>query len=278
VATVRSDTPDPNPDNNRAQVNLNVTAVADLSLTKSDAPDPAIAGTSLTWTLTLTNSGPSPASNVSITDNVPAGVVVTSISGTGGATCNSGAPGDPLLPATCYFNTVPSGGVRTMTIVATIKSGTTGILENDARAWSDTFDTNNANNLATTITTVNTSADVALTFSSDAPTAKPSTTIHYKVTVDNLGPSDAVGVVVTVNLPPAKSGYYVSDDGGCSLQNITLTCQLGTVVAGSPTRTILVDWFVQGAKFPIIASASVAALTPDPVPGNNTATVSVGKK
>ena len=151
-----------------------------------------------------------------------------------------------------------------MTIVATIKSGTTGTLENDARVWSDTFDANNANDLATTITTVATSADLALAFTSDAPTAKPSTTIHYKVTVNNQGTSDAVGMVVTVNLPPLKSGTFVSDNGGCTLQNVTLTCPLGTVVAGSPTRTTLIDWFVQGAKFPVVASASVGAQTSDP--------------
>jgi uncharacterized repeat protein (TIGR01451 family) len=150
-------------------------------------------------------------------------------------------------------------------------------LENDARVWSDTFDPNNGNDLATTLTTVATSADLALTFTSDAAKAKPSTTIHYQVTVNNLGPSDAVGAVVTVNLPPLKSGTFVSDNGGCTLQNVTLTCPLGTVVAGSPTRTILIDWFVQGAKFPVVASASVAAQTSDPATANNSATVSVAK-
>jgi uncharacterized repeat protein (TIGR01451 family) len=126
-------------------------------------------------------------------------------------------------------------------------------------------------------TTVAASADLALTFTSDTPTTKPSSTIHYKVTVNNLGPSDASGVVVTVNLPPLKSGYYVSDDGGCTLSNVTLTCPLAVVTAGSPTRTIFIDWFVQGSKFPVIASASVASPTPDPVAGNNSATVSVAK-
>lgn len=277
VATVRSDTPDPVAANNRAVVTLTIESVADLSLTKSDAPDPVIAGTSLTWTLTLTNNGPSSASNVTVADDVPAGVTVTSISGSGGAVCHSGSPGDPLLPATCEFGTVPSGGSRTMTIVALVGSGTKGTLQNNARVSSDTFDDNNANDLAATTTTVALSADLALTFTSEAPTAKPSTTIHYKVTVDNLGPSDADGVVVTVKLPPLKSGYYVSDNGGCTLSNVTLTCPLGTIVAGSPTRTIFIDWFVQGSKFPVVATASVASPTPDPVLGNNSATVSVAK-
>jgi uncharacterized repeat protein (TIGR01451 family) len=277
VATVRSDTPDPDTSNNSATVTLTVASVANLSLTKSDAPDPVVAGTPITWSLTVSNSGPSKAVNVVVADNVPAGVVVTSITGSG-ASCVSGVPGDPFLPATCNFGTLNSGTSRTMTINARVKSGTTGILENDARASSDTFDRNNSNNLATTFTDVSTSADLALTFTSDSPTTKPSSTIHYKLTVRNLGPSDAQGVVATVTLPPPKSGYYLRDDGGCTLQNATLTCPIGTFVAGAPTRTIFIDWFVQGSKFPIVSSATVGSDTSDPVPGNNSASVSVAKK
>lgn len=275
---VSSPTPDPNPANNTASTSLTIRAVSDLSLTKTAAPSPVIAGTNITWTLTLSNAGPSAATNVVVSDDVPNGVVVQSVTGTGGASCVSGQPGNPALPARCSFGSVASGGSRTMTIVATVKSGTKGVLENDARVSSDAVDPNNANDSATTFTNVTQSANLALTFTADSSTAKPSTTIHYKVTVDNLGPSDADGVVVTVHLPPAKSGYYVKDDGGCTLSNVTLTCPLGTFVAGAPTRTILIDWFVQGSKFPIVASASVASPTPDPVTSNNSASFSVGKQ
>ena len=98
---------------------------------------------------------------------------------------------------------------------------------------------------------MNTSADLALTFTSDAPKAKPSTTIHYKVTVDNLGRSDADGVVVrSAHFHQPRAAPDVSNNAGCTLSNITLTCPLGTVIAGSPTREILVDWFVQGLEVP----------------------------
>jgi uncharacterized repeat protein (TIGR01451 family) len=277
LATVRSDTPDPNPDNNSVTVSLTVGSVANLGLTKAAGPEPVVAGTNITWTLTVTNTGPSTATNVVVEDDVPAGVTVISATGTGGATCTTGVPGDPSLPATCHFGTLANGASRTMTIVARVKSGTKGTLENDARVFSDTFDPDNSNNLATTLTTVGQSADLALTFAADSPTTKPSSTIHYRVTVNNLGPSDAEGVVVTVNLPPLKSGYYVSDDGGCTLSNVTLTCPIGTFVAGGPTRTIFIDWFVQGAKFPVDASASVTSATPDPNLANNSASFTVTK-
>jgi uncharacterized repeat protein (TIGR01451 family) len=277
VATIRSDTPDPDDTNNRATASLTVGSVADLSLTKSAAPTPVIAGTNITWTLTAMNGGPSTASNVVVADDVPAGVTVLSASGSGGATCNPGVPGDPAQPATCSFGSLANGASRTMTIVAKVNSGTKGVLVNNARVSSDTFDPNNTNNLASTTTTVALSADLALTFTADSPTAKPSSTIHYKVTLDNLGPSDAEGVVVTVQLPPLKSGNYVSDSGGCTLSNVTLTCPIGTFAAGAPTRVIFIDWFVQGSKFPVVASASVTSSTPDPVAANNSASFTVTK-
>ncbi len=49
-------------------------------------------------------------------------------------------------------------------------------------------------------------------------------------------------------------------------------------MAGAPTKTIFIDWFVQGSKFPIVASATVGPTATDPVLGNNSASSSVGKK
>lgn len=279
-ASVRSDTPDPDASNNDAIVTLTVSGVADLSLTKT-GPVSVVAGTPITWSLSLSNAGPSTAKNVVVTDNVPAGVVITSVSGTGGASCSTGVPGVPIQPTTCGFGSLASGASRTMTINATVKSGTKGSLENDARISSDTFDANNANDLTSSLTAVTQSADLAIGLTSDPTPAqgyKPSTTIHYNVTVDNNGPSDADAVAVTVTLPPLKSGFYVKDDGGCTLSNVTLTCPMGTFVASGPTKSIFIDWFVQGAKGPVTTTASVGSSTPDPSAANNTASVTIDKK
>ena len=278
-ASVRSDTPDPDASNNDVTVSLTVSSLADLSVTKT-GPASVVAGTPIQWSLSLSNSGPSTAKNVVVTDTVPAGVVITSVSGSG-ASCTTGAAGDPFQPTTCNYGSIASGAGRTMTINATVKSSTKGSLENDARISSDTFDANNANDLTHSLTSVTQSADLAIGLTSDPTPAqgyKPSTTIHYKVTVNNGGPSDADAVTVTVTLPPAKSGSYVKDDGGCTLSNVTLTCPVGTFPAGGPTKTIFIDWAVQGAKGPVTTTAVVSSPTPDPVAANNTASVTVDKK
>jgi len=69
------------PDNAYGQGRLDVLAAYDsllgsaqLSITKLDTPDPVGVGLTLTYTLVVTNAGPSTASVVTVTDELPAGV------------------------------------------------------------------------------------------------------------------------------------------------------------------------------------------------------------
>ena len=64
---------DPDGSNDDATEATAVDEQADLSITKSDDADPVTAGTDLTYTLVVTNDGPSDATNVEVTDAVPAG-------------------------------------------------------------------------------------------------------------------------------------------------------------------------------------------------------------
>jgi uncharacterized repeat protein (TIGR01451 family) len=395
TVTVSSDTPDPNPGNNTATVNLTATALADLSLMKSGPPT-VDAGNSITWTLTAANGGFSDASNVEITDTVPAGVTITSVS-MPGATCSTGVAGNPAEPTVCQLGTLPALATSTtMTIIAIVNPQTTGTLLNNASVTSSTFDPNLSNNLASTsttvnvvsglsvvkvaassviagtplsykitvsnsgpststsitltdplpsgetflstggvgtcgfvsgtntvtctlpnldpnasevvyiytnvkssaqgslvntatvtgtgsapamgtaTTTVNTSADLAIVLTSDATAYKPSTTIHYDITVTNSGPSDARNVVIVQNLPTAKNGYYVSNNlPGCPPPiGLTLTCSYTTVpllvtIPSGGSVSFQVNFFIIGNKGTITSSATVSSATPDPNTANN---------
>jgi len=125
---------------------------ANLKITKSDSPDPARVGSNLTYTIGVENLGPTPATGVTVTDNLPKGVDLVSATGPGGAcavqggkvTCGIGAL-DPVG--------VNYGGARvTATIVVVPRA--TGTIRNTASVKGDQKDPDNGNNKATASTRV----------------------------------------------------------------------------------------------------------------------------
>jgi uncharacterized repeat protein (TIGR01451 family) len=82
----------------------------DLQIQKTDSPNPVNVGGTLTYTLTARNNGPSTATQVVITDSLPATVTYLSSSSTQGTCSNSGQL------VTCAIGTMPAGGTVTVTI------------------------------------------------------------------------------------------------------------------------------------------------------------------
>ena len=280
VAQARSDTPDPNGNNNQATSSIAFTAVADVAITAITAtPNPVTAGTTLTKTITIHNGGPSIAQAVVLQDTVPAGVTITSVTGSNGAGCTAGVPGDSTQPATCSYGNLNSGDTRTMTILVKVNAQTTGILHDDARVSSSTFDPNLSNNLAHTDTTVQASADLSTTITATPNPVTAGTALSYQITVSNAGPSTAVAVTLTDTLPAAlnfTSASTSAQGGSCGFQvnTNTVQCQLGNVDPGQSAVVYIYEQVSSAATGTILDSASAASSTPDPVPGNNTGNVS----
>jgi uncharacterized repeat protein (TIGR01451 family) len=94
TAVVTSDTVDPDPSDNDASVRVTVLPTsspeADLSIVKTASPNPALLGAPLTYTLAVTNDGPDDASNVRVTDTLPAGVRFDASTSTQGCTAGTG--------------------------------------------------------------------------------------------------------------------------------------------------------------------------------------------
>ncbi len=94
TATVESPTPDPDPDNNTDSAELIVDPTADLKITKT-APATANAHQQFTYTMLVENLGPSEATNVVISDPLPAGLnFISSADCDAVMTCRPG--NDPL--------------------------------------------------------------------------------------------------------------------------------------------------------------------------------------
>jgi len=128
----------------------------------------------------------------------------------------------------------------------------------------------------TTARTVNTgviaAADLQVSLTSEADVYKPSTIIHYRITVTNQGLSDARNVQVTQVLPDTKTAIYDSNDAGCPAPaGGTFTCGLGAIRAGE-TKTVQLNLLIRGNKRTITQTATVSSTTTDPWTDNNSDT------
>jgi len=272
TATVSSTTPDPNPGNNTStDLGPVPTASADLSITKTHTGD-FTAGSQGTYTLTVTNNGPSDAEAPVVTDTLPTGLTYVSATGTGW-TC--GASGQTV---TCTATGPLAAGATagSITLVVQVASAALGSVANTASVSSPTFDPNPGNNTATNVATIVASADLAMTKTHDPSSSfTPGTQATYTLGVRNHGPSDAVAPVVTDTLPTGLT--YVSATGTgwtCGASGQTVTCTATGPLVGNTTASpiqlvVTVASNYLGAA--ITNTASVTSTTPDPNPGNNTA-------
>ncbi|HEV2198599.1 MAG TPA: DUF11 domain-containing protein [Bryobacteraceae bacterium] len=279
--SVTSTTPDPNNANNTATGAVTYISSADLSITKTALPSPVVAGANLTYIITASNAaGPSMATNVVVKDTLPGQVSVVSVTPSVG-TCSGGIPGNPAQPLICTLGSLIKGGSATITVVVKVNSSTPDgtILINNASIGSEINDPNNANNVATVYSPVVAHADLAIVKTSDKAIYKPTSTVTYTINVTNNGPSDALAVIVTDNLPTIKQAHYQSDTGGCTLTLATdvLTCNLGTMPTGT-TKSFNIYELIIGNKGAITNTASVTSATTDPNTANNTSTRIVGVK
>lgn len=265
---VDSDAFDPNTANNLTHVDTTVTTSADLGLTVAATPNPVTAGNSISYELTIANTGPSVARNVTLTDPVPSPVNVTSLAvSSPAASCDLRVNTNTVQ---CQAGDLAPGRSVVITVYGTVAASTpAGPLTDTASVTSSTADPVPANNSASVTTQVITRADLGIALTSDKDVYKPSTVIHYTITVTNGGPSDAQAVTTTQVLPDPKMAQYVSNDAGCAAPaGTTFTCALGTIPAGG-SRSYQLNILIRGNKGTISQTATVTSTTVDPNTGNN---------
>ena len=118
---------------------------ADLSITKSDSVDPVAAGTAFTYTVEVANSGAHTATDVVVTDTLPAEATLVS---------TAGCAEDPAGVPTCTLGDIAAGASKSFTVQTTVALGTSGTITNTAAVDSSTGDPNAANNAASENTDV----------------------------------------------------------------------------------------------------------------------------
>ena len=193
TATVYSPS-DPDFSNNIARAPVTAERVSRLAITKQASPNPAITGAPLTYQIVVRNEGPSAADGVVVSDLLPAGFTVTSVSSSQG-----GCAGLP-----CALGSLPPNAEATLTIVGLVDPLQSAPLVNTAAVTATTPLTNTELSQVTITTTVSALANLSLLLNS-TPTAIAGLTATVQAQVVNLGPSSAVGAIVTLTLPAGTS-------------------------------------------------------------------------
>lgn len=269
TATVSTSSFDTDPADNTATAVTTVTQSADLAVVKNAAAS-VLAGTNLTFSVTATNAGPSNATAVSISDTLPAGTTFVSATQTSGPAFTCGHAAGTI---TCTAATFDAGATATFDFVVTVLPGTSGLLTNTVAIAASTPDPSAANNSSTSITTVSSSADLAV-IKTAPPAAAVLTDVTFSVTLTNLGPSTASNVVLADAVPANTTFVSATQTSGplfaCSLAAGTITCSIASFDPGAAaTFSFVVTPTAEGS---LTNTATVTSTTADPVSPNNAST------
>lgn len=207
-----------------------ITPVSSVTVTKTATPNPVLAGNTITWTITATNAGPNPATNVVVSDTVPAGVTNIAASGAGW-TCS--------VVGQAVSCSRPTLAVGSATITVTGKApSSTGNITNTCVASADAGATFNVAGCNVT-TTVNANSSVVLTKTASAASLGAGSPISWTITATNNGPSPATNAVVTDSVPAGVTGISATGTGWtCSVSGQTVTCSRTSMPVGSSNITI----------------------------------------
>ncbi|MEO1645648.1 MAG: DUF11 domain-containing protein, partial [Chloroflexota bacterium] len=195
----------------------------DLAIEKVVNQEFPVEGDTISYTLTIDNNGPSDATNVVVTDTIPAGITFSRF-----------VP--PTLPCvfatgtlTCTFASLAAGDTIEIGIEATVDVGSGGMTINNVGIVDadepETDTNNNEDDVDITVQAV----DLALTKTVDPATPAEGDQITYRLTVVNNGPGNATGVVVTDDLNSIAGISYISDNSASTSTTYDETTGLWTI-------------------------------------------------
>ncbi len=278
TASITSSTTDPNLSNNQSQtvttaLECPITAGADLSISKT-GPSTIVRGGVVQYTLTALNAGPGTGTNIAFTDPIPAGLTFNASQSSGNCVQSSNN-------IVCNSLTLGSGQSASVTVSFNVPNTLTcnSTIANIASVSTSATDPNLSNNQSQTVTTTVTcppvtTADMAIQ-KTGTLTAVRGSNVIYTITVTNLGPATATGVVITDPIPAnlTYSSFTASSGVTCVATTTQIQCQAGTL-AINQSATITLTFTAQTVTsctqtITTTNIASVSAATTDPNTTNN---------
>lgn len=248
----------------------------DLGLTLTASPDPVVAGEPLTYTMTVTNSGNLDASGVMLTQTLPAGATLAK-QGTHGYCLPSTSPSCAgCREVVCTVGPLAQNGREIRTVAVAVERGRRAPLDSKASAQALEGDPTPAK--ADARTRVEAESDLSIEIDASPGTVRAGDgLLSYTLRIRNAGPSDALQVVVTDDLPDEVDLVSGCKPQGCSALRGTVTWTIERIRAGvTATLAPIVVRVRPSAKGTFTNRASVRTIEPgartDPRLGNNSKT------
>jgi large repetitive protein len=265
TATVTTPSTESTTTDNEDDAEVTVVPAADLGVTKT-APATVDAGGEIPYVLEVTNNGLSPATGVTLSDTLPAGVEF--VSADTGCTHAAGV-------VTCAVGDLAVDESRsyTVTVKAPYALGDQ-TLTNSVVVDGNEGDLVTTNDSAQATTTVGPSADLSIAKTAGGATAGGSA--NWTIVVRNDGPSTASPVTVTDTLPAGTSLQSATpSQGGCNAAGADVVCDLGALAPGGSAQGSLITSVPDGTAHQQLRNrATVSAPQPDPDPSDNAAEAS----
>ncbi|MGP8190086.1 MAG: beta strand repeat-containing protein [Methanobacterium sp.] len=201
-----------------ATVAVPKTPVSNVTLTKTASNSSPNVGQQYSYTVTANNSGAAAANNVTVTDNIPAGLTFNSYTASQG-TYNS---------ATGIWNvgTITSGANAVLTLYVTPTASVAGTTVINSATIPGQIAT------ATVAVPKTPVSNVTLTKTASNSTPNVGQQFHYTLTATNHGPGTATGVQVTDVIPTDLTfNSYTASQG--TYNSATGIWNVGTIASGA---------------------------------------------
>ena len=213
-----------NTTNDSASDATTVTSQADVAVTKAASSGMVAVGSNVTFTVTATNNGPSDASGVQVTDQLPAGLTYVSSTPSAGTYTSGTGVWD--------IGTLANGGSATLTLTATMT--TTGSVTNTASKTAETETDPNAGNNTASVTITGPVSDLTIAKTHGAAFVRGSTG-SYSLTVTNIGLQASSGAITVSDAVPAGLTPTSASGTGwtCGIVAQTVTCTRSDALAAS---------------------------------------------
>lgn len=232
IATVVSPSDPATPKNSTPSQVIVEEVKPEMAITKKANAPTVFAGELISYTIQVTNSGTAPATNVTVTDQLPTGTFF--ISADNSVTHNAGL-------VTWTLGTINPGVTRTINLVVqvglTVPNGTVIINGVSVQSPSIAAPVLNAPDPDNEVTVVSL-PELTVSKLAAAPKVNPGNDITYTITVSNLGTANATNVIVTDVLPTGTT--FVSASNGGVHANGTVTWTIASLPIGEQEDLVLV--------------------------------------